>query len=68
MLDALTSERCPFEREPPCVRLVFWCRPELAVSVRFGEWGRQGRLLFPVFDGARPDVPAASCRLEAVSA
>lgn len=65
-LDSAVSEQCPFREEPASQRLVFWCRPELVASVRFGEWTGQGRLRFPVFEGLRPDVPANSCRLDSV--
>jgi bifunctional non-homologous end joining protein LigD len=65
-MDSLAVRECPFREEPRSQRLMFWCRPELVASVRFGEWTRQGRLRFAVFDGLRPDVPAASCRLEFV--
>ncbi len=64
-LDALVSEQCPFGEEPGLRRLVFWCRPELVATVRFGEWTAQGMLQFPVFEGLRPDVPPESCRLDA---
>ena len=64
-LDALVSEPCPFGEEPGLQRLVFWCRPELVATVRFGEWTTQGMLQFPVFEGLRPDVPPESCRLDA---
>ncbi len=66
-LDALVSDQCPFREEPRFQRLLFWCRPELVASVRFGEWTPQGRLRFPVFEGLRPDVPPASCRLQGMA-
>ncbi len=65
-LDALVARQCPFRQEPRLQRLVFWCRPELVASVRFAEWTPAGGLRFPVFDGLRPDVPPASCRLDAL--
>jgi ATP-dependent DNA ligase len=34
-------------------------------TVRFAEWTADGLLRFPVFEALRPDVPPASCRLEA---
>ncbi len=64
-LDALQSSECPFWAVPPLSRLIFWCRPELACSVRFGGW-RGGRLQFPLFEGLRPDVPPRSCVLGAL--
>lgn len=66
-LDALQSSQCPFPDVPRLPRLIFWCRPELAATVRFGEWTPEGQLQFAVFEGLRPDVPAASCLLEAVA-
>jgi bifunctional non-homologous end joining protein LigD len=63
-LDPLVSGECPFGDEPPFQRLVFWCRPELVATVRFGAWTDEGTLQFPLFEGLRPDVPAASCRLK----
>ena len=65
-LDSLVSAQSPFQEEPRLQRLVFWCRPELVASVRFGEWTRQRRLRFPVFECLRPDVPASFCRFDAV--
>lgn len=63
VLDGLTSRECPFADEPRSQRLVFWCRPQMAASVRFSEWTREGGLRFPVFEGLRPDVPPETCRL-----
>ena len=64
LLDDLVSRRCPFAEEPATSGLVFWCRPELAATVRFAEWTPQRRLRFPVFEAFRPDVPAETRRLE----
>jgi bifunctional non-homologous end joining protein LigD len=58
-LDPLVTGACPFREEPRFQRLVFWCRPELVATVRFGAWTAEGTLQFPVFEGLRPDVPAA---------
>jgi len=66
-LDSLQSPQCPFPDAPRLARLIFWCRPELVATVRFGEWTAEGRLRFAVFEGLRPDVPPASCLLEAVA-
>lgn len=63
-LDRLTSQECPFTPAPEISRLVFWCKPELAATVRFSEWTPGSRVRFPVFDGLRPDVPAEACRME----
>jgi len=51
----------PFAEPPELTRLMFWCRPELAVSVRYAEWTDDGLLRFPVFEALRPDVPASAC-------
>jgi bifunctional non-homologous end joining protein LigD len=64
-LDPLVTGDCPFAGVPPSQRLVFWCRPELVATVRFGAWAAEGTLQFPVFEGLRRDVPAAACRLKA---
>jgi len=61
-LDALGAPECPFSEEPELGRLVFWCRPETCATVRFGGWSKERTLRFPVFEAARPDVPAASCQ------
>ncbi|MDO8616326.1 MAG: hypothetical protein Q7T33_11430 [Dehalococcoidia bacterium] len=63
-LDQIVAPGCPFAREPSLGRLVSWCRPELAATVRFGGWTPEGTLRFPVFEALRPDVPTASCRLD----
>jgi bifunctional non-homologous end joining protein LigD len=63
VLDRLVTPASPFRAEPQTQRLVFWCRPELAASVRFSEWMPEGRLRFPVFEALRPDVPPPACRL-----
>jgi bifunctional non-homologous end joining protein LigD len=62
-LDVLAARECPFAEEPALGRLVFWCRPEVCATVRFGGWTAERTLRFPVFEAARPDVPAVSCRL-----
>jgi DNA ligase D-like protein (predicted ligase) len=65
VLDHLVTNDCPLAEAPPLDRLVFWCRPEMAATVRFAEWTADGRLRFPVFMYLRPDVPPESCRLGA---
>jgi len=66
-LGALQAPACPFPDAPRLPRLIFWCRPELVATVRFGEWMAEGQLRFAVFEGLRPDVPPASCLLEEVA-
>ncbi len=62
-LEPLAARECPLAKEPPLERLVFWCRPEVCATVRFGGWTAEHTLRFPVFEAARPDVPAVSCVL-----
>ena len=64
ILDDVASRVCPLDPPPALARLVFWCRPCLAASVRYAGWTREGNLRFPLFESLRPDVPAESCRLE----
>jgi bifunctional non-homologous end joining protein LigD len=63
MLDTVSVTDSPFAETPALNRLVFWCRPEICATVRFGGWSAEDALRFPVFEAARPDVPAVSCRL-----
>jgi bifunctional non-homologous end joining protein LigD len=63
-LEDVTATACPFAKAPPLGRLVFWCRPDLAATVRYGGWTEDGRLQFPVFEALRQDVPARSCMAE----
>ncbi len=60
-LGELGAAATPFAESPEVTRLVFWCRPELTVSVRYAEWTDDGRLRFPVFEALRPDIPALAC-------
>jgi len=62
ILNSTTANDCPFGEPPAVDKLVFWCRPELAASVRYSEWTRSGALRFPLFDTLRPDVPPETCR------
>lgn len=64
LLDELVADSCLFAPEPALRRLVFWCRPELAATVRFADWAPGATLRFPVFEALRPDVPPESCRLD----
>ncbi|HUF53918.1 MAG TPA: hypothetical protein VMR52_09125 [Dehalococcoidia bacterium] len=63
ILDSVAATESPFDERPAIGRLVFWCRPEVCATVRFGGWAPDQTLRFPVFEVARPDVPAVSCRL-----
>lgn len=67
LLDELTVRSCPFAVDPAPQRLVFWCRPYLAATVRFAGWSPRGILRFPVFERLRPDVPPDSCTIAGVT-
>jgi bifunctional non-homologous end joining protein LigD len=63
LLDSLTDPESPFYTPPKVEKLVFWCRPEQAASVRYSEWTDEGRLRFALFHTLRPDIPPETCRL-----
>lgn len=65
LLDGVSAAACPFADAPALERLVFWCRPEIAITVAYAEWTADRQLRFPVFRSLRLDVPAESCRAEA---
>ena len=59
-LDVLSAEPAhPGERwaDPG----ICWVRPQVAVSVKFSEWDRNGLLRFPIFMGLRPEVSPQEC-------
>lgn len=62
LLAPLHADASPFI-EPPDVgaRFLYWLRPELACHVRYGGWGPDGQLRFPLFVAPRPDVPPEEC-------
>ena len=62
-LKALHTVACPFSEPPLVQRLLYWCRPELVVQVKYGELTEGGRLRFPVFTALRPDLDARECTL-----
>ena len=64
ILQGLVSGECPFETPPPLDRLAYWCRPDLACRVSYGEFTPDGNLRYPVYLGLREDKPAADCRIE----
>lgn len=62
LLQPLHTSVCPFPEPPEVVgRFFYWCRPGLACHVRYGQWGPDGTLRFPVFVAPRPDVPVEEC-------
>jgi bifunctional non-homologous end joining protein LigD len=60
-LDALATDRCPFEPVPPRqpTRDARWVRPELVVECEFGEWTPDRRLRHPAYLGERIDKDPA---------
>ncbi len=63
-LQALVSGECPFEAPPPMDRLAYWCRPDLACRVSYGEFTPEGHIRYPVYLGLREDKPAADCMVD----
>ena len=63
MLTPLHADASPFAEPPEVTRFLYWCRPELACHVRFGDWDRDEHLRFPVFVAPRPDIPPEGCLL-----
>jgi bifunctional non-homologous end joining protein LigD len=61
LLQPLHTDDCPFREPPDVARFLYWCRPELACHVRYGQWSADGKLRFPVFVAPRPDVPVEEC-------
>jgi len=60
-LARLATDECPLLPPPVVAGAVRWCRPELAISVRYSEWAPDGTLRFPIFNGLRPEVHPAEC-------
>lgn len=63
ILDSIVTPGCPFVHPPAVEKLVYWCRPQFAASVRYADWTVEGRLRFPIFETLRPDVPPETCTL-----
>jgi bifunctional non-homologous end joining protein LigD len=57
-LDALQTQRKPFQAGTGIPRDAHWVRPELVCEVSFGEWTRDGKIRHSVFHGLRSDKPA----------
>ena len=64
MLQRLVTAECPFAAPPSLDRLSYWCRPELACRVSYGEFSQDGHIRYPVYVGLREDKPAADCRVD----
>ncbi|MBJ7603512.1 MAG: non-homologous end-joining DNA ligase [Candidatus Dormibacteraeota bacterium] len=60
-LARLATDECPLLPPPVVAGAVRWCRPQLAISVRYSEWAPDGTLRFPIFNGLRPEVHPAEC-------
>jgi bifunctional non-homologous end joining protein LigD len=63
-LDAIASDRCPFDVRPKTMTRAHWVRPELVVEVRFTEWTAERLLRQPVYLGLREDKSARQVVLE----
>lgn len=72
-LEALTTARSPFAKEPTRSRLMFgrpknakaiWVRPELVAQVKFAQWTNDNILRAPSFLGLREDKAPADVRKE----
>lgn len=67
ILDALSTDECPFH-EPLRTRTpAHWVRPQVVVEIKFVEWTADGRLRTPVFLGVRDDKPARQVTRESTS-
>lgn len=60
LLDARSTDHCPFDPPPPptVTRAARWVRPDLVVEVSFGEWTADGILRHPAYEGERDDKAA----------
>lgn len=62
-LEQLHTPICPFTRPPSPPAFTFWCNPELACNVEYGEFTTNGLLRYPVFVSLRDDKPPSDCRI-----
>lgn len=56
-LERLTTEHCPFSRDPPESGAVHWVRPEVACRAAYSEWTDDGLMRAPVFVGLVDEEP-----------
>ena len=68
LLDALATDRCPFETPPKTPGTAHWVRPVLVAQVRYTEMTDEGRLRHPAYLGLRDDKPARAVRSPRASA
>ncbi len=59
-LEAMATDRNPFDSRTGIVGRPHWVRPELVAEVSFGEWTRAHRIRHSVFHGLRSDKPATA--------
>jgi bifunctional non-homologous end joining protein LigD len=65
-LDAVATQRSPFEAGTGVPRGAHWVEPQLVCEVSFGEWTRDGKVRHSVFHGLRTDKPADAISQEPV--
>lgn len=58
-MQALVTEKYPFDKKPKTNVAVTWLKPELVCEVKFAEWTRGGQMRQPIFIARRDDKPAA---------
>ena len=63
-LDAVATERAPFDAGTDLPRAAHWVKPELVCEVSFGEWTRDGKIRHSVFHGLRTDKPPEAIGVE----
>jgi len=68
ILTPLETPTCPFATRPPANETPHWTRPEVVVSVAFGEWTDDGVLRHPKYVGIRGDIDSRSVRRESSDA
>ena len=69
-LDAIATDRCPFDPPPKgwLRRNAHWVRPRLVAEVEFTEWTQGGHVRHPTLRGFRRDKKPRAVRRESVSA
>lgn len=62
VLNSIMTEKPPFD-EPPKLKGVRWCKPEIVVKVSYHEWTKDKKLRVPVFKGIRMDKAPDECTI-----